>query len=387
MKLLEYEGKALLAAHGVPVAPGALWPDFPKSDTGWVVKAQVLAGGRGKRGGILAAADRAELSRHAEKLHGAKLGDEPIHAVYVEQKLPIEHEYYLAAFVNRDIGRVTLMASTAGGVDIEQVPKSDIVSVDIDPLIGLAEFQVRRLKQALGMGGDLGQQFEALVRKTLETLIEEDAELVEINPVVRTPDGQLVAADAKVLLDDDAVSRHPARAGPVAWSSDSSFMQRCRELGVIGVDNRSRVPPPTWPTVSLLGNGAGLTMATYDQIALSGVSVAGAIELHGALAKGVAHTAEVIGALFMLDAEVVFINAFYQLRSTEALAQALVRALDRPGAPSRDRVVVRMRGVNQQASQRIVEEAGCFYTPSLSVATDHVLEMASRASRAAEVAE
>jgi succinyl-CoA synthetase beta subunit len=386
MKLLEYEGKALLAAHGVPLPPGALWPQAPDSNTGWVVKAQVLAGGRGKRGGILAAADRAELAGQAAKLHGGKLGDEPVHSVYVEQKLEIEHEYFLAAFVNRDLGQITVMASAAGGVDIEQVPKDEIVSVNIDPLIGLASFQVQRLKRALGFEHELGHQFEMLVRKTVETLIEEDAELVEINPVVKTGEGRLVAADAKVVLDDDAVSRHPARSSPVAWSSESKFMQRCRELGVIGVDNRVRVPAPARPSVSLLGNGAGLTMATYDQIALSGVGVAGAIELHGALARGVPHTAEVIGALFMLEADVVFINAFYQLRSTDALAQALVQALDTPGAPSRDRVVVRMRGVNQHSSQRIVEDAGCFYSPSLSAATDQVLAMVNRASNARQAA-
>ena len=188
--------------------------------------------------------------------------------------------------------------------------------------------------------------------------------------------GQLVAADAKVVLDDDAVSRHPARSGPIAWSTDSPFMQRCRELGVIGVDNRSRLPAPQRPTVALLGNGAGLTMATYDQIALSGTGVAGAIELHGALARGVDHTAEVISTLFMLEADVVFINAFYQLRSCDALAQALVLALDRPGAPARERVVVRMRGVNQQTSQQIVEAARCYYSASLGEATDRVLALA-----------
>jgi succinyl-CoA synthetase beta subunit len=387
MKLLEYEGKALLAAHGVPVAAGALWPQVPESATGWVVKAQVLAGGRGKRGGILTAADRAQVERHASRLHGARLGDEPIHAVYIEEMLPIEHEYYLAAFVNRDLGQVTVMASGAGGVDIEQVPKSRITSVDVDPLIGLADFQIQQLRRELGFNQDLGRQFVAVVRKTVETLVAEDAELVEINPLIHTQTGELVAADAKVVLDDDAVVRHPARSKPIAWSSDSAFMQRCRELGVIGVDNRDRVPAPARPTVALLGNGAGLTMATYDQIALAGLGVAGAIELHGALARGVGHTAEVISTLFMLDADVVFINAFYQLRSTDALAQALVQALAAPSAPSRNRVVTRMRGVAQHNAEQIMKDAGCFYTPSLSLATERVLELAAAVSAGPEAAQ
>ena len=375
MKLLEHEGKALLAKHGVPLAPGAIWPAVPESPGGWVVKAQVLAGGRGKRGGIRVAADRRELETHATALSGGTLGDETIHAVYVEQKLAIAREYYLAALVDRDRGQVAVIASAEGGVDVEQVAHEKIHRIDVDPLIGIAGFQVQQLRRSLGLDGELAKQFQALVGATVETLIDEDAELVEINPVIATTDGRLVAGDAKVLLDDDAVSRHPARSGPVAWSTDSAFMQRCRELDVIGVDNRRRVPAPRRPSVSILGNGAGLTMATYDQVTLSGLDVAGAIELHGALARGVEHTANVFEAFFLLEADVLFVNAFYQLRSTDALANALVMALGRPGAPERGRVVCRMRGVNQQASRAILEQAGVFYSPSLREATERVIAL------------
>ena len=377
MKLLEYEGKALLAKHGISIPSGALWPNCPDSETGWVVKAQVLAGGRGKQGGILRASERRQVDEKAARLKGAMLGTEPVHAVYIEQRLEIAHEYYLAGFVNRDRGCVTLMASAAGGVDIEQVPKSEIDSVDVDPLIGLAAFQIQRLRRALKLDPQLDRHVAGVVTGLYRTLVDEDAELVEINPLVQTRAGELLAADAKIALDDDAVSRHRDRSGPVAWATDSAFMQRCRALDVIGVDNRGRTPPPSRPTVAILGNGAGLTMATYDQIALSGVSVAGAIELHGALARGVAHTADVFRAFFLLEADVYLINAFYQLRSTEALAQALVQALDSPGAPARERVVVRMRGVAQLSSERIVKEAGCFHTPSLREATDRVLALAA----------
>src|SRR5690606_35042174 len=151
---------------------------------------------------------------------------------------------------------------------------------------------------------------------------------------------------------------------------------------VIGVDNRRRLPPPAHPTVAVLGNGAGLTMATYDQIALAGVSVAGAIELHGALARRVEHTAKVFEAFFMLDADAYFVNAFYQLRWTEPLAQALVQALDANPELERERVVVRVRGVNQDSSRRIIEAARCFYSPSLKEAADRALAVArSRVAR------
>jgi succinyl-CoA synthetase beta subunit len=375
MKLLEHEGKALLARHGMPLPAAALWPEVPASATGWMVKAQVLAGGRGKRGGIAGAASRAEVEQHAARLHGSTLGDHPVHAVLVEERLSIDRELYLAAYVDRDAGRVSVMASASGGVDIEQVPRAQIATVDVDPLIGLAEFQVQHLRRALALQGDAAAQFARVVRSAVETLVQEDAELVEVNPLIVTTEGRLLAADAKVVLDDDAVFRHSDRPAPVAWTSDSAFMRRCRELDVIGIDNRTRVPAPVRPAVALLGNGAGLTMATYDQIALSGVGVAGAIELHGALARGVAHTAEVVSALFLLEADVYFINAFYQLRSTDALAQALLQALDRPGAPPRERVVARMRGVKQETSAKLLQDGGCFYTPSLAEATGHVLAL------------
>jgi succinyl-CoA synthetase beta subunit len=375
MKLLEYEGKALLAKRGIPIPAGTLWPVCPESKTGWVVKAQVLAGGRGKKGGILAVSERGEVDNKAARLKGTMLGTEPVHAIYIEERLDIAHEYYLAGFVNRDRGCVTLMGSAAGGVDIEQVPKSEIESVDVDPLIGLAQFQIQQLRRALKLEAPVDKPFAAVVSGLYRTLVDEDAELVEINPLVLTRGGALLAADAKIALDDDAVSRHPGRSGPIAWSTDSAFMQRCRALDVIGIDNRGRSPAPARPTVAILGNGAGLTMATYDQVALSGVGVAGAIELHGALARGVAHTADVFRAFFLLEADIYLINAFYQLRSTEALAQALVQALGSPGAPARERLVVRMRGVEQQSSERIVREAGCFYTPSLREATERVLSL------------
>lgn len=381
MKLLEVEGKALLAAHGMALPRAGTWPQVPESVGGWVVKAQTLAGGRGKRGGIRRADSRDELQRHAFALHGGYLGDDPIHAVLVEERLEIAHEYYLAAMVDRDRGRVRVLASVAGGMDIESVPQEQIASIEIDPLIGLAGFQVQHLRRFLALTGDVATRFEAAVAQVVDTLVGEDAELVEVNPLVCTADGRLLAADAKVVLDDDAVARHPGRAGPVAWASDSAFMQRCRELDVIGVDNRARLAANDGgPSVAILGNGAGLTMATYDQVALGGTDVAGAIELHGALARGVEHTARVFGAFFLLRADIYLVNAFYQLRSTDALAEALIAALAQAGAPARERVVTRMRGVNQQHSERLVKEAGIYYSPSLREATD---EAVSRARAAA----
>jgi succinyl-CoA synthetase beta subunit len=247
MKLLEHEGKKLLAQRGIPIPAGALWPAFPPAGTGWAVKAQVLAGGRGKRGGIKFAVTRAEMETYANAMAAAKIGDEPVHAVLIEARLDIAQELYLAFLVDRDRGRVAGIASASGGVDIESVPPEKIARVEIDPLIGIAGFQTRALARALGLAPEIAPKFEAIARQLHDALVGEDAELAEINPLVVTRGGELIAADAKILLDDDAVGRHKTRGAPVAWTADGDFMRRCRELDAIGVDNRLRNPPARRP--------------------------------------------------------------------------------------------------------------------------------------------
>lgn len=374
MKLLEHEGKRLLARRGIAIPDGRQWPERPGSDQGWVVKAQVLTGGRGNRGGVVVVRDPDLLAEHANAVREIDFGTR-VHGVYVEELLTFDHEFYLAAMINRDSGVVELVASAHGGVDIENVAPELIERMPVDPLIGVAGFQVRELTRRLGLDGEEATGFGAVVTQLHDALVAEDAELIEINPLVRTPSG-FVAADCKVVLDDDAVHRHPDRDQPTAWETDGEFMNRCRDLGVIGVDNRPYLAADHGPTVAVLANGAGLTMATYDLIGLGNTDLSGAIELHGALSRGRDHTADVFGALFELDADIVFVNAFYQLRSTEVLAEALLDALERPGAPDKNRIVTRMRGVEQHTSQQLLETAGCYYTSSLDRAARKVVQVA-----------
>jgi succinyl-CoA synthetase beta subunit len=372
LKLLEYEGKQMLGRHGIPVPEGSLWPDVPEA-AAWVVKAQVMTGGRGKRGGIRTADSRAEIERHVLDLESGGLNGEPLRGSYIEERLLVDREFYLAAFVNRDSARVSVLASSSGGVDIESVPETELAQIDIDPLVGLADFQLRHIVDCLDLPATRRDAFADLVVRLVAALGAEDAELIEINPLVLTVAGDFVAADVKATLDDDAVFRHPGRATPVAWREDGEFAQACRKLGVIGVDNRPNLPAGP-PSVAIMGNGAGLTMATYDQVALAGLGVAGAIELHGALSRGVEHMTDVIKALFLLNADVIFINAFYQLRSCDGLAEALADALRSGSAPDPNRVAVRLRGLGELTSQGIAAAAGCFVSSSLRDTADRVFE-------------
>lgn len=354
------------------------------SPAGWMVKAQVFQGHRGQRGGIESARDFDEVESLAVQMTERRFAGERVKSVYVEERLEKERELYVAALVDRDRGCVRVLASAHGGVDIESVPAQQIVSVDVDPLIGLRTYQTGLLTLKLGLREGAGSAFQELVGRLYAALVAEDAELIEINPLLLTSEGKLVAADAKVILDDDAMSRHTGRSQPAEWQADGDFMRRMRDLGAIGVDMR-----PHWPAadlregragIAVLCNGAGVTMATFDLVTDLGGRVSGAVEMHGALAAGADHTASVVEGLRLLEPAVVLINGFYQLRACDTFAEAIVAAVNRrPTWIDPDRVVVRMRGVKEREAIRILEAAGCRATGSLPEACSLVVEL-SRAT-------
>ena len=390
MRLLEYEGKALLAANGISVPAGALWPALPEASSArsWVLKAQVFQGHRGQRGGILLADDRAEIAQLAARIGAMTIGDERVKGVYVEERVDKAHELYLAAFVDRDRGCVRLVASADGGIDIESVPAERIVSVDVDALIGLRPYQTALLALKLGLTGETAAAFRSVATKIARALVSEDAELLEINPLIVTADGHLVAADAKVMLDDDAMSRHTARQRPSEWQTDGEFMGRMRTLGAIGIDMRPHIKREHEDRrkIAVLCNGAGVTMATFDLVTDLGGIVCGAVELHGALAVGREHTASVVEGLRLVSPDVVMINGFYQLRPCDDFARAIVDAVRRePAWIDPRRVVVRMRGLKSDEAIEILEGAGCHATGSLAEACQLAVQLAAHA--AAEAAQ
>jgi succinyl-CoA synthetase beta subunit len=257
IKLLEHEGKSLLAACGIAIPGGGLYRTLPDDlDGQLVVKAQVFSGGRGKAGGIRFAEGRAEALRKATEIASIELGDSKVEDVYIERKLDIGHEYYLAALVDRDLGMPVLLASADGGVDIESVPAQRIVRQRVDPLIGLQPFMVERITRGVGLADEAAKEFGRLVEQVYAALLSQDAELIEINPLVRSKDGEFVAADAKVILDEDSAFRHPGRR---AQPEGTSFELEARALEVIGVE----IDGPGG--VAAIMNGAGLTMEGFGR--------------------------------------------------------------------------------------------------------------------------
>ncbi|WP_291296908.1 ATP-grasp domain-containing protein [Elioraea sp.] len=349
--LLEHEGKAILASCGIAIPKGGLYRSLPDTlDGELIVKAQVFAGGRGKAGGIRAATGRAQALRMAEEIAAKPLAGARVEDVYVEHRLAIAHEYYLAAIVDRDLGMPVLMASADGGMDIEAVPHDRLMRQSVDPLLGLEPFMVDRLVRGLGLAGDQATAFARLVEQVYRGLIANDAELIEINPLVLTKDGAFVAADAKVVLDEDAAFRHPGRR---AQPEGTAFEHAARALAVIGVE----IGPAGG--VAAIMNGAGLTMATLDEIIALEGPVSGVVELHGATMQGGDRIADVIACVLEhLDPAVIMVNIHFQFRSLETIAEGVLKAMDRLPLLTPDRLVLRLRGEKEAEARAMLADRG-----------------------------
>lgn len=351
IKLLEHEGKAILAACGIAIPEGALYRALPETlDGELVIKAQVLSGGRGKAGGIRFAKGRAEALRLAGEIASGTLAGSAIENVYIERKLDIAQEYYLAALVDRDIGMPVLLASADGGMEIEAVPRDRLLRQTIDPLLGLEPFMVERLVRGLGLSGGPAAAFAKLIGQVYQGLVSQDAELIEINPLVLTRQGDFVAADAKVVLDEDSAFRHPGRR---AHPDGTPFEMAARELEVIGVE----IDGPGG--VAAIMNGAGLTMATLDEIIALDGRVSGVVELHGATMHGAARIADVLECvLTRLDPAVIMVNIHFQFRSLETIAEGIVMAMQRLPQLTPERLVLRLRGEKEPEARAALAGSG-----------------------------
>lgn len=351
IKLLEHEGKAILAASGIAIPLGGLHQSLPATlESDLVVKAQILAGGRGKAGGIRFAKDRAAALSIAAELAGASLGGLRVENVYVEERLDIAQEFYLAALVDRDLGMPVLLASAHGGMEIEAMPPDLLLRQPVDPLLGLQPFMVDRLVRGLGLVGAQAEDFAGLVERLHGALVAQDAELIEINPLVWTRAGAFVAADAKIVLDEDAAFRHPSRR---ARPDGTAFELAARNLDVIGVE----IGAPRG--IAAIMNGAGLTMATLDEIVAMGGPISGLIELHGAMMNGPERIMDVIDCVVRhLDPEVVMVNVHFQFRSLETIAEGVVKAMERNPALTPERIVLRLRGEKEAQAKAILVGTG-----------------------------
>jgi len=388
MNLHEYQSKALFAQYAIPVPKGQV-ADSPAAAEAaakglggslWVVKAQVHAGGRGKAGGVKVAKDLPAVRAAAQAMLGTRLvthqtGPEglPVHQVYVELGSKIAREIYLSLVLNRDVGRLAFVASAAGGMDIEEVAEhtpEKIIRVNVHPAAGLQDFQCRQLAFGVGLSGTQIGQFAKIAHAIYKLYLERDASLVEVNPLIVTADGELLALDAKINIEDNALFRQ----GDLAKMRDNSqedLRERKaaeHELNYVSLDGN----------IACMVNGAGLAMATMDLIQLHGGKPANFLDVGGGATKERVSTAF---KLILSNPKVtaILINIFGGIVRCDIIAEGIIAAVKEVGVSIP--VIVRLEGTNAPLARSLLASSGLAITPASDL-TDAALKAVSLAGAA-----
>jgi succinyl-CoA synthetase beta subunit len=386
MDLFEYQARDLFEKHGVPVLGGvvATTPEAARAAADQlgggtvVVKAQVKTGGRGKAGGVKLAHSPDEAAEAAGQILGMDIKGHTVHRVMVAAGAQIEQEYYVSLLLDRAERRYLAMASVEGGMEIEQLaverPEA-LARVAVDPIVGVDEAKAAEIVAAAGFPADVAPQVADVLRTLWTVYREEDATLVEVNPLVLTRDGRVIALDGKVSLDANADFRHADHALLEDTASTDPLEAKAKEhdLNYVKLDG----------SVGIIGNGAGLVMSTLDVVAQAGVKHGGVTPANF-LDIGGGASAEVMAAgldVILGDPQVkaVFVNVFGGITACDAVANGIVKALEILGDHATKPLVVRLDGNNVAEGRAILREAG---HPLVTLADT----MDGGADRAAELA-
>jgi succinyl-CoA synthetase beta subunit len=371
MNIHEYQAKEILRKFGVQTLKGklALSADEAKKSAQelggniWVVKAQIHAGGRGKGGGVKVAKSLDEVKDLAAKILGMTLvthqtGPEgkKVQRVYIEEGCQIAKEYYVACLIDRATGRATMMASAEGGVDIEEVAEKRpeaIFKVDIDPTVGLAAFQARQLAFQIGIPNDSINKSVKFFIGLYQAFIQTDCSIAEINPLVLTKDGEILALDAKMNFDSNALYRHPevVELRDLSEEEPTEIEASKFDLAFIKLEGN----------IGCLVNGAGLAMATLDIIKLHGESPANFLDVGGGANK------EKVTAAFKIilkDPAVkgILVNIFGGIMKCDVIAEGVIAASKEVGL--KVPLVVRLEGTNVELGKKLLKESGLNITPA-----------------------
>ena len=389
MNLHEYQSKQLFSRYGIPVPVGevASTPDEAAAaarkigGTKWVVKAQVHAGGRGKAGGVKLVDSPEEAAKAARKMLGERLtthqtGPEglPINQVFVESGSKIDRELYVSLVLNRETGQVSFIASAAGGMDIEEVAAhtpEKIIRVGIHPATGLQPFQCRVLAYGLGLAGDQVREFQAIAEALYKLYLECDASLLEVNPLILS-EGKLVALDAKINIEDNALFRQK-EIGDWRDASQEDPMERAaaeHELNYVSLDG----------DIACMVNGAGLAMATMDLIKLHGGAPANFLDVGGgATRERVTEAFNLI--LSNTRVRAILVNIFGGIVRCDMIAEGIISAVKDVGV--KIPVVVRIEGTNAEQGRKLLAESGLAITAAsdLTDAAKKVVAAAAKRGR------
>ena len=365
MNIHEYQAKALLAEFGAPVPRG--FPAFSVDEAVaaaeklggpvWVVKAQIHAGGRGKGGGVKLAKSLDEVRAEASRMLGMTLVTHQtgpkgrvVRRLYIEEGAQIAKEYYLSLLVDRESSRIAVVASTEGGMDIEEVAHATperIHTFTVDPATGVWPHHSLMLARALGLSGDLARHARTLLPALYRAFTEKDMSLLEINPLIATADGQLRLLDAKVSFDDNALFRHPEVVAlrDMAEENEKEIEASKHELSYIALDG----------DIGCMVNGAGLAMATMDIIQLYGAEPANFLDVGGGASK------EKVTAAFKIitadpNVKGILVNIFGGIMRCDIIAEGVIAAVKEVGL--KVPLVVRLEGTNVDLGKKILADSG-----------------------------
>jgi len=363
MDLFEYQARDLFEANGVPVLAGAVATTPEKAQQAAekiggkvVVKAQVKIGGRGKAGGVKLAENPADTFEKAKAILGMDIKGHTVHKVMIAAAAPIESEYYLAILLDRAARSFLVMASVSGGMDIEEVAHKTpekLAKVHVDPNEGISHENAIEIVRKGGFPADVEKSVADVLVTLWKTFQNSDATLVEVNPLVKTADGRIIALDGKVTLDDNAAFRHPDHEALIdhAATNPLEALAKEKDLNYVKLDGE----------VGVIGNGAGLVMSTLDVVAYAGEKFGG-VKPANFLDIGGGASAQVMAdglSIILGDPAVksVFVNVFGGITACDAVANGIVQALTMLGDKATKPIVVRLDGNNVLEGRRILNEA------------------------------
>jgi succinyl-CoA synthetase beta subunit len=364
MKLLEHKAKEVLSRDGIPVPRGvvasdsALVKDFPYPAA---IKAQVPIGGRGKAGGVKFAQDFEQAKEFFDQMIGMDIKGYEVKRVLVEEMVEPAKELYLSFMIHRKEGQTLLMASAEGGIEVESVPDEKMFKAHISPLIGIQQFVLRDLTTSLGLRGEEAVQFIDILKLCYQAYEKEDAEIIEINPLVITKDGKFVALDAKVTIDDNALSRHPEYRDMPQDISELERKAKKKGIAFVQLDG----------DIGVIANGAGLTMATLDVLNAKGGKGGVFLDLGGTDDED--QVKEAFYLMQMAKPSVILLNIFGGITKCDTVALGVKEAMEERKIDIQ--VVARIKGLHEKRAKEILKDAGMIPTDTISEAAEEAIRL------------
>jgi succinyl-CoA synthetase beta subunit len=379
MKLFEHEAKSILAKYGIPVPQGGL-ATTPKQarevatklKLPLAVKAQVLVAGRGKAGGILFVDSVEEVEKAAEKILNMQIKGIPVKSVWIEERIQVRKELYFGITTDRFNQEYITIASGVGGMEIEEVASKTpekVVKSPIDPHLGLPAFQARQIAKKIGYSGPQMSELGRVFEKLYATCVDYDAELIEMNPLVETSDGKFMAADARIIIDDNALFRHPEYKKKLLEGESDLSPQELEamenDLAYVKLDGN----------IGVIGNGAGLVMATLDTIQYYGGKPANFLDVGGgAPSEKTALALKIV--LSDPDVRVLFINILGGITRCDEVARGILEAKQKVGVTKP--MVIRLVGTNEEEGKRILTDAGIHVLESMDEAAQRAVQIVAK---------